>query len=42
MALPAPDYVVAPELGALAGPLGAIAVAAAAADGEDAARLAAE
>jgi fructokinase len=41
MPLPADDYVVAPELGGLAGPLGAIAVAAAAkADGNS--RLAAE
>jgi fructokinase len=42
MALPEEDYVVAPKLGGLAGPLGAIAVAAAAADGESVARMAAE
>lgn len=42
MPLPADDYVVAPELGGLAGPLGAIAVAASAAEGEAAPRLAAE
>jgi fructokinase len=42
MPLPTADYVVAPELGDLAGPLGAIAVAASAAEGEGVSRLAAE
>lgn len=42
MPLPADDYVVAPELGGLAGPLGAIAVAAAAAEADGNSRLAAE
>ncbi|MBY8828483.1 ROK family protein [Hephaestia mangrovi] len=42
MALPVEDYVVAPELGDLAGPLGAIAVAASAAEGHGITRMAAE
>ena len=42
MMLPVDNYVVAPELGGLAGPLGAIAVAAAASEAEGNSRLAAE